>query len=314
MRACFNNFSSLLKKQEKIDKPPVIDFRTLVPEDFEDSPCPPSEENNRNSSIFNLSRKKDALPPVVSQVTTLLCEAESKATAKDFGKSVELLEKATTLGSACAAAKLGLVYRGGVSDVNPDYASSAAYYLLALKLIYMIPNEKWDMSLLLEVIAGLSEIFRNKMQKRKDDDIWMSGIRAMRHIESTLQDPNVTKKFKQGDLQRCKAIRIHINYCLAMTAESDQEYTEAIKLYELCKRIGECNFKTANKLVNKSQSKIKELKTKIPKVKPVCVNCDYEPKELSDIWKLLVCSKCQVVAACSRECLTAHLATHVKKS
>ncbi|CAB5096683.1 hypothetical protein RhiirA5_351544 [Rhizophagus irregularis] len=314
MRACLYNFAGLLKKQQKIEKSETVNFRTLVPEDFEELSSSSSSESNRGSSILNLQKKKDVLPPVVSQVTTLLCEAESKATSKDFAKSVELLEKATTLGSACAAAKLGLVYRGGVSDVNPDYPSSAAYYLLALKLIYMIPNEKWDVSLLLEVIAGLSEIFRNQMHRKKDNDIWMTGIRAMRHIESTLQDPAVIKKLRQSDFQKCRAIRIHINYCLAMTAEADQEYDEAIRLYETCRRIGECNFKTANKLVNKSQSKMKELKSKIPKVKPICVSCDYEPKELSDIWKLLVCSKCQVVAACSRECLTAHLATHNKKS
>jgi hypothetical protein len=311
MRACLYNF---IKKPQKIEKPPAINFRTLVPEDFEETSCSTSSCEIQGSSILNLSRKKDALPPVVSQVTTLLTEAESKATSNDMAKSVELLEKATTLGSACAAAKLGLVYRGGVSDMNPDYPSSAAYYLLALKLIYMIPSEKWDMGLLLETIAGLSEIFRNRLQKKRDDDIWMSGIRAMKHIESTLQDPAVIKKLKQGDLQKCRAIKIHINYCLALTAELDSDFPEAIKLYETCKRFGETNFKTANKLVNKSQSKMKELKSKIPKVKPICVNCDFEPKELSDIWKLLVCSKCQSVAACSRECLTAHLATHAKKS
>jgi len=298
----------------------LVNFRTLVPSDFEEeiscSSSTSSEIRNR-SSLLNLSKKKDALPPVVSQVTTLLCEAESKATSNDFAKSVELLEKATTLGSACAAAKLGLVYHGGGgvnSNVNPDYPSAAAYYLLALKLIYMIPSDKWDMSLLLEVIAGLSEIFRKQMNRKRDNDIWMTGIRAMKHIEITLQDPAVTKKLRQRDLQKCKAIRIHINYCLGMTAEFDNEYPEATGFYETCKRIGECNFKTADKLVAKAQSKMKELKNKIPKVKPICVSCDYEPKELSDIWKLLVCSKCQVVAACSRECLTAHLATHAKKS
>uniref|UniRef100_A0A1D1Y412 Cytokine receptor-like factor 3 n=1 Tax=Anthurium amnicola TaxID=1678845 RepID=A0A1D1Y412_9ARAE len=314
IRACFMSFGSLLKKQGKIEKPPSENLRNLIPEDFEEfTPSSSFNENNRGSSIINVSKKKGALPPVVSEVTTLLSEAD---TSNDFEKSVELLEKATTLGSACAAAKLGLVYHGGSTDagVNPDYPSAAAYYLLALKLIYMIPNDKWDMSLLLEVIAGLSEIFRKQMHRKRDGDIWMSGIRAMNHIEDTLRDPSSTKNLKQRELQKCKAIRIHINYCRGLTSEFDNEYSEATKYYEICKRIGECNFKTADKLVGKSQSKIKELKNKIPKVKPICVSCDYEPKELSDIWKLLVCSKCQVVAACSRECLTTHIATHAKKS
>ncbi|CAI2201335.1 17087_t:CDS:1, partial [Funneliformis geosporum] len=152
-------FVSMLKKKPAIDKKPeqAVNFRTLVPQDFaeEDTSCSASSSEINQSRFNSLSRKKEALPPVVSRVTTLLCEAESKATSRDFAKSVELLEKATTLGSACAAAKLGLVYHGGLnSTVNPDYASAAAYYFLALKLIYMIPNNKWDMSLLLDVIAG----------------------------------------------------------------------------------------------------------------------------------------------------------------
>ncbi|CAG8536920.1 11485_t:CDS:1 [Funneliformis caledonium] len=318
MNACLS-FVSMLKKTPAIEKKPeqAVSFRTLVPQDFaeEDTSCSASSsEINQNHSRFSsLSRKKDALPPVTSRVTSLLYEAESKATARDFAKSVELLEKATTLGSACAAAKLGLVYHGGLnSTVNPDYASAAAYYFLALKLIYMIPNNKWDMSLLLDVIAGLSEIYRKQMCRTEDIDIWNTGIKAMRHIESTLSDPSMTKFFTHRDNQKCKAARIHMNFCLAMTAEADGEFNDALNLYGTCKRIGECNFATADKLVKKAHTKIRILERQVPKVKPVCVSCDFEPKELSDIWKLLVCSKCQVVAACSRECLTAHLATHTK--
>ncbi|RIA99053.1 hypothetical protein C1645_748386 [Glomus cerebriforme] len=319
MRSCLNALGVLLNNNKgKIDKPVPVNFRTLVPQDFveEDISGPScssssSEIKDNRISIFNLSRKKGALPPVVSQVTTLLNEAESKASSKDFAKSVELLEKATTLGSACAAAKLGLVYHGGIrSTVEPDYSSAAAYYLLALKLIYMIPSDKWDLGLLLEVIAGLSEIYRKKMRRDEDNDIWMSGIRAMRHVENSLQDPAMIRNFKHRELQKSKAIRVHMNYCFGLTSETDEEYQDAIKFYENCKRIGESNFATADKLVKKAQSKIKELKSKVPTVKPICVSCDYEPKELTDIWKLLVCSKCRVVAACSRECLTTHLATH----
>ena len=177
----------------------------------------------------------------------------------------------------------------------------------------MIPCNKWDMSLLLDIIAGISEIYRKQMSRSKDRDIWNTGVTAMKHIEATLQDPANTKFLTHQDNRKCKAIRIHMNYCLGMTAEADQEYAEAKKLYETCKRIGECNFTTADKLVNKSKGKIKMMERQVPKVKPVCVACDYQPKELSDIWKLLVCSKCQVVAACSRQCLKVHLETHVKK-
>jgi hypothetical protein len=317
MRACLLNY---FKKRPSINddnKPKAPNFKTLVPPVFEEdtsnsvpSCSSTSSEVNRRTSRL-LSRKKDKdppLPPVVTEVSTLICEAES-ATKNDFAKSVELLEKATTLGSACAAAKLALVYHSGNSnsDVNPDYANAAAYYFLALKLIYMIPCEKWDMTMLLEVIAGLSEIYRKQISRRRDSDIWNTGVRAMLHIDSTLKDPATTRHLEHEDYRRCKAIRIHINYCLAMTAEFDNDYTEAVNLYEVCKRIGECNFATADKLVKKSCDSAKMLQRQIPKVKPICVSCDYQPKETNEIWKLLVCSKCQVAAACSRECLTKHM-------
>src|SRR5436853_6528421 len=126
----------------------------------------------------------------------------------------------TTIRISSIAAKLGLVYHSGLhSTIDPYYASSAAYYFLALKLIYMIPSNKWDMGLLLDVIAGLSEIYRKQMCRSQDSDIWNTGVKAMRHIEATLQDPATTKLLTKQDNRKCKDVRIHINFCLDMTTE-----------------------------------------------------------------------------------------------
>ncbi|CAG8486120.1 13514_t:CDS:1 [Acaulospora morrowiae] len=246
-------------------------------------------------------------------IVCLLSEADECLVNHQYEEAIEILQRATQLGCASAAAKLGVIYHGGIdASISPDYESASVYYFLALKLIYMIPCDKWDMSLLLDVIAALSEMYRFRMNRQRDSDIWNQGIKSMKTISQTLQDPVCTKFLTHRDIQKCRAIRIHIDYCLGLTAEADGDFSGALSAFQSCTRVGECGFNTADKLIKKAQSKIRKLEPQVPRVKPVCVQCGFQPKEIKDIWNLLVCSKCQAVACCSKDCLLSHSVTHAE--
>ena len=113
-------------------------------------------------------------------INELLNEAEHKKNSHKYTEYVEILQLATILGSSYSAAKLGYInLRGLYGTVEPDYASSAAYFFIALKFIKMTPSTKWDTILVLKVIEGLTEIYRFHFNRQRDLLIWNHGIEMM---------------------------------------------------------------------------------------------------------------------------------------
>nr|CAG8492767.1 8706_t:CDS:2 [Entrophospora candida] len=203
---------------------------------FSKSYIPKAFNNNKNSQNQNYE-VNSLIPPdfveieTVETVKNLIEEAEEKLIKHDYVGSVELYQKAFQNGSAHAAGKLGVIYHGGLNGtISADHITASAYYFLALKLINTIPSNRWDMNLLLEVIGGISEIYRFQMDRSKEFDIWQTGVKAMRRIDQTLQDPifclyqkqqqshvhSYLPTTKDDHENKIKAIRIHINYCLGL--------------------------------------------------------------------------------------------------
>ncbi|RIA90543.1 hypothetical protein C1645_769803 [Glomus cerebriforme] len=256
--------------------------------------------NNKNSIIIN----------------ELLNEAERKIKSCEYTETEKILQLAINFGSPYSAAKLGYNNLQGLnSTLKPNYALSAAYYLIALKFIKTIPNKEWDVNLILEVIEGLTELYRFHFNHQRDLLIWNHGIKMMKFIENTLKDPNV---LMDKEIQKIKALKIHITFCLALTAEFESKFTsnykEAVNLYYKCEQVGRCGIKVADKLIKKAHTKFRLLESRVPRVQPICATCNFEAKNLKAIWNLLVCSKCQTVACCSRECLKNHLNLHKKSN
>ncbi|CAG8803862.1 35708_t:CDS:1, partial [Racocetra persica] len=111
---------------------------------------------------------KPQLPPSFEEdetnstekVVKMLSKAEECFETQKYKEYVELLEQAVQLGSAKAAAKLALVHHTGLkSVVLQDYAIACSYYFCALKFLYIMPSNQWEMELLLSIIAGLSDIY-----------------------------------------------------------------------------------------------------------------------------------------------------------
>jgi len=225
-------------------------------------------------------------------------------------QSVDLLQQATIFGSAFASAKLAILYLEGFNSIEPNYKTAAAYYSIALKLILMIPHNLWEMCLLLEIIVGWCKLCRFHFHRKHDFHLWSHGIKLMKQIDQKLQDPNFNKFLTHEEDQKRQATRIHIFFCFALTSQVDCDYETALKMFQDCERIGYCGFSMADKLVKKAHTQRRLLESRVPRVQPICVQCNYEAKELKEIWKLLVCSKCQVAACCSRECLTKHHSIH----
>ncbi|CAG8673843.1 6226_t:CDS:2 [Dentiscutata heterogama] len=285
--ACFNPLVPLKKifrkKDVKISKPKPTAL-PLIPPDFDD------EETN-----------------TTEKVSKMLMKADDLILNHKYKEYVELLEQIVQMGSAKAAAKLGVVHHTGLMSIVPqDYAIACAYYFSALKFIYMISCNQWEMKLLLDIIAGLSDIYRFHMNRERDREIWDSGINAMEHIHQILQDPLCTKFLTHQDIQKRRAVRVHITYVLGLTAEADKDYSQALEYFTMCKRFGESGFATADKLVKKAQSKIKNLEPRVPRVKPICVECGHEPENKNELWGFLVCPKCLSAACCSSQCLQNH--------
>ncbi|CAH1759272.1 12166_t:CDS:2 [Entrophospora sp. SA101] len=216
----------------------------------------------------------------VEAVKNLIEEAEEKLIEHDYVGSVEFYQKTFQNRSAHAAGKLGVIYHGGLNrTISADHITASAYYFLALKLINTIPSNRWDMNLLLEVIGGISEIYRFQMDRSKEFDIWQTGVKAMRRIDQTLQDPIfcLYQKQQQSHVHsylsttkddyenKIKAIHIDINYCLGLMYECDKNHTNALKFFKICKNIQKCGFPTADKLIKKSQEKIQSIDLQIPK-------------------------------------------------
>jgi hypothetical protein len=244
-------------------------------------------------------------------INDLLREAERKLRSHDYTRAEEILQLATDFGSPYSATRLGYInLRGFNSAQIPNYALSAAYYFIALKFIMAIPNLEWDVNLILEIIEGLTQLYRFHFIYQHDLLIWNHGIKVMKFIDNNLRDITLTSK----EIQKIKALKIHIAFCLAFTAEIEGkitgDYKHAVNLYHKCEKIGPCELEVADKLVKKAHTKFRLLEPRVPRVQPICASCNFEAKDLKTIWNLLVCSKCQTVACCSRECLKNHLKLH----
>ncbi|GBC08499.1 hypothetical protein RclHR1_08170007 [Rhizophagus clarus] len=238
-------------------------------------------------------------------ISHLLEEAENKLNSLDYDSSINILLRATQLGSVYAAIKLGSIYL----NIFSDYNTSSAYYFIALKFILMIHHSSWDIDLILEIVCSLTKLYNILLSDPNNLDILNHGIKLMIKIDKNLQDPYIIRIFSYKQNQIRRASRIHINYCIAKTAESRGDLLEALKGFEECELIGLCGIKNADELIKKSYSHMQRLDSTRPKVNPICVQCNYEARDLLDIWNLLVCTKCKNVACCGRECLDKHMIT-----
>ncbi|GET02400.1 hypothetical protein GLOIN_2v1590451 [Rhizophagus clarus] len=215
-------------------------------------------------------------------INDLLREAERKMRIDEYGQAEEILKLATDFGSPYSASKLG----------------------------YMNLRE-WNVSLILGILEDLTDLYRFHFDYQRDSLIWNHGIKVMKFIDNNLKDViTLTNK----EIQKIKALRIHIAFCLALTAEIEGkltgDYKEAVNFYHKCEKVGPCELKIADKLVKKAHTRFRLLEPRVPRVLPICATCRFEAKDLKTIWNLLVCSKCQTVACCSRECLKNHLKFH----
>jgi hypothetical protein len=247
-------------------------------------------------------------------IPKLLEESEEKLKNKDYESYLTILERASNLGSGLAAANLGNIYLRGIKGtkfITPIYETSAQYYFLSLKIIILIDNKLWDMNLLLDVIINITELYRFQFDKEIDNRLWDEGLTLLKRYDTIMNETQFIKFQTHENNQIRKAIRIHILFILALTYELEQKYNEAMNIYQECEKIGMTNISNADKLIKKSHTNYRLLQSKldkeIPNVSPICVECNFEPKDTEEIWKLLVCSKCQRVACCSRQCLEHHI-------
>ncbi|CAG8657288.1 45221_t:CDS:1 [Gigaspora margarita] len=243
-------------------------------------------------------------------VSKLLQNAELKLKSNEYTKSINLLQRATQLGSAKAAAKLGTIYSQGLNaTIAQDFATSAAYYFLALKLIMMIPCTScyiWDLSLVLDIVVGLTDLYRRELNHHNeaDTDIIDCGVKIMRCIDDKLRDPFFIRVLDHNDVQLQRAIRIHVNFCFAITFMMAGEIYESRMSFREVEAIGECGHENADLLVIKAREHIQWLDSQLPNFTD-CAQCKYAPTNLKDIRTLEICWKCQDVACCE-ECISIH--------
>ncbi|RIA86560.1 hypothetical protein C1645_740754 [Glomus cerebriforme] len=284
------------------------------------SQCASSLRKPCRPSIITISQETTSLVPDFNShdnninlftsvfVTNLLETAEYKLNSHEYNKSINLLLRATQLGSACAATKLGSIYLNGFTTTSPDYNSAAAYYFIALKFTLMIPHSSWDIDIILDIVCALTKLYNNLLSNPKNLDILNHGLKLMSEIDKNLQHPYFIRICSYKQNQKRRASRIHINYCHAITAESKGDLLGTLKGFEECELIGQCGIESADKLIKKSYVCMQRLDSTRPKVNPICIQCNYEAKDLIDIWNLLNCTKCNNnVVCCGRECLNEHI-------
>ncbi len=265
------------------------------------SQCGYSLQKSHRLKTIIISRKTTTLVPDFNShdaninsltsvfVTNLLKEAEHKLNSHEHNKSINLLLRATQLGSASAAAKLGSIYLNGFNNdttISPDYISAATYYFVALKLTLMITHALWDIELILDAVSALTKLYGSQLGNPNNLDILNHGVKLMNEIDKNLQDTYFMRIYSYQQNQKKRASRIHINYCHAITAESKSDLLEALKGYEECELIGPCGIEDADKLIKKANSRMQRLSSTRPKVEPICVQCNFEAKD-SDIWSPL---------------------------
>ncbi|CAB4480093.1 hypothetical protein RhiirA5_394669 [Rhizophagus irregularis] len=263
----------------------------------------------------------DASSDTLTLIPKLLEQSEEKLRSNDYEACISLLQRASNLGSGLAAAKLGFIYLHGLQDssteppsfkyiIKPDYEMSAEYYFLSLKIINLIVYTLWDMSLLLDVIVSVTDLYRYKFDRK--DELWNNGLEILKLFNTTLNENQFVKFQTHENNQIRNAIRVHILFIFALTHELDRKFSDAMKIYHECEKIGQTTISfSADKLVKKSHTNYrilqKELDKQTPNVLPICTECNFKPKNTAEVWGLLVCSKCQQAACCSRQCLQLHL-------
>ncbi|CAG8733094.1 2902_t:CDS:1, partial [Dentiscutata heterogama] len=209
------------------------------------------------------------------------------------------------------AAKLGSIYSQGLNaTIAQDFATSAAYYFLALKLIMMIPCTSyysWDLSLVLDVVIGLTDLYRRELNHHNeaDTDIIECGVKIMRSIDDRLRNPFFIRILDHNDVQLQRAIRIHVNFCFAITFMMAGEIYESRMSFREVEAIGECGHESADLLVIKAREHIHWLDSQLPNFTD-CAQCKYAPTNLKDIKTLEMCPRCQEVAFCGKDCLSMH--------
>ncbi|CAG8694355.1 5523_t:CDS:1 [Funneliformis mosseae] len=308
----------------KFVDPIVVVINAVVEKESNDTKGLPSRRITTIAPNYN-SGELDSSSDVSTLISTLLEDAERKLKSKDYTAYVSLLQRTSNLGSAFAAAKLGSLYLHGLQGssaskassfkdiILPNYELSARNYFLALKLINLINYTLWDMNLILEVFIGITELYRYQLDRESDFELWDDGITILKQFDSTLNESQFIRFQTHENNQIRKACRVHILFNLANTKELDRDFVDALRIYQDCENIGLTSVSfSADKLIKKSHTKVrllqKNLEKGIPNVLPICVQCDFEPKGTKEIWKLLVCAKCQRVACCSRQCLQLHIA------
>lgn len=263
----------------------------------------------------------DASLDTLTLIPNLLEQSEEKLKSNDYEDYISLLQRASNLGSGLAAAKLGFVYLNGLQDsstaspsfkyiIKPDYELSAKYYFLSLKIINLIVYTLWDMSLLLEVIVAVTELYRYKFDRKSE--LWNNGLEILKLFDTTLNENQFVKFQTHENNQIRNAIKIHILFIFALTHELDRNFSDAMRIYHECEKIGPTTISfSADKLVRKSHAKYrmlqKELDKQTPNVLPICTECNFKPKNTAEVWGLLVCPRCQQAACCSRQCLQLHI-------
>ncbi|CAG8484592.1 16656_t:CDS:1 [Cetraspora pellucida] len=282
--------------------------------------CSDLGETNESNEI-TLSRQVVSLVPefnsediyinsyTATYVSTLLQSAEYKLHTHEYTKSITFLQRATQLGSAMAAARLGSIYSQGLNaTIAQDFATSAAYYFLALKLIMMIPSTSysWDLLLVLEIVIGLTDLYRQKLNHRSETDIDIinCGVKIMRNIDDKLRNPFFIRVLDYNDTQLQRAIRIHVNFCFATASMHAGEIFESRMSFREVEAIGDCGHENADRLVVKARDYIQLLDSKIPKFIE-CACCKYAPTNLKDIEALKECSNCRTAAFC-KDCISIH--------
>ncbi|CAG8624319.1 2662_t:CDS:1 [Paraglomus brasilianum] len=255
----------------------------------------------RSNHAINPSRPS---PYTISKQFTLV----TSPTPPEHAAAVSVKQRATQLSCFSALSKLGLDdFRGINNSLSPDRFTAAMYFVLALKLLVGIPACEWDMDTVAEVNECLTELYRYELDETHDKDIWHQGILYMKEMVRLLQDRTLQKLISKSDDVAKRRILIHILFCLGHVSSLSSDHASALKYYSECEKTPATGDKKADKLRKKAHTNVRLIEPKVPKVKPACVSCGFEPQELKEIWALLVCSKCQAVAVCDRECLKKHL-------
>src|ERR1044072_8321137 len=214
----------------------------------------PSQKITTIAPNYN-SGEVDSSLNTLTLIPKLLGESERELNSKNYATYLSLLQRASNLGSALAAAKMGFVYLRGLQSstsahpssaskkknryvLSPNYELSAQYYFLALKIINLIDYKLWDMNLLLDVVVNVTELYRYQFDRESDSGLWDNGLTILKQIDSIMNETPFVKFQTNENNQIRKAIKVHILFVLALTHELDGNFVEAMNTYQDCERVG----------------------------------------------------------------------------